>query len=268
MPKYLNKGEKRGWVWEGYEGLFEIDPDSLFDSTECAIIKDQKKIKVGRIIWNGEELYLKRYNTYSVWTYIEGFIRGSKALRAWKGAMILMEKGIATAQPLAAIEWKRFGLGGVGARRPRPLLNLAAIEWKRFWLGGKSFYITRGVSDSQISVDYYKECLKDKQASLSDKRVFLRSLAELFREIHTKNVYHNDLKDYNILVRKEGDRRRFFLLDLEGVRVYHSIPDNKRIKNLVQLNRTLGRLLSSTDKVAFIRQYTKDGEWKSLSRQV
>ncbi|MEK7733049.1 MAG: hypothetical protein AAB318_02440, partial [Planctomycetota bacterium] len=53
-----------------------------------------------------------------------------------------------------------------------------------------------------------------------------------------------------------------------GVRVYHSIPDNKRIKNLVQLNRTLGRLLSSTDKVAFIRQYTKDGEWKSLSRQV
>ena len=53
MPKYLNKGEKRGWVWEGYEGLFEIDPDSLFDSTECTIIKDQKRTKVGRIIWSG-----------------------------------------------------------------------------------------------------------------------------------------------------------------------------------------------------------------------
>ena len=217
MPKYLNKGEKRGWVWEGYEGLFEIDPDSLFDSTECTIIKDQKRTKVGRIIWSGEEIYLKRYNTYSVWSHIEGFIRGSKAIRAWKGAMILMGKGIATAQPLAAIEWKRFGMGG------------------------KSFYITRGVGGSHISVDYYREYLKDKQASLSDKRAFLRSLADLFREIHAKNVYHNDLKDYNILVREEGDRRRFFLVDLEGVRVYHRIPDNKRSRNLVQLNRTLGK---------------------------
>lgn len=244
MPKYLHKGEKRGWVWEGYEGLFEIDPDSLFDSARCTIIKDQKRIKVGRVMWNGEEIYLKRYNTYSVWSYIEGFIRGSKAIRAWKGAIILMGNGIATAQPLAAIEWKRFGLGG------------------------KSFYITRGVSESQISVDYYREFLQDKHASLSGKRAFLRSLAKLFREIHAKNVYHNDLKDYNILVRKEGCKLRFFLLDLEGVRVYRNIPDTKRIKNLVQLNRTLGRLFSSADKVAFIRQYTKDREWKSLSRQV
>jgi hypothetical protein len=47
----------------------------------------------------------------------------------------------------------------------------------------------------------------------------------------------------------------FYLLDLEGVRVYENLNHSRRIKNLVQLNRTLGRFIRRTDKLYFLKVY-------------
>ena len=244
MPKYIKKGNKLGWVQDGYEWLFDEDFDALFYSPDCTVIKDQKRIKVYHFNRNGEVIYVKRYNPYSIWSSIEGSLNGSKAFRSWQGAKLLIDKGLNTAHPLAAIEHMRWGL-----------LR-------------ESFYVTRAIEDSWISVDYYKEKLIDKAASITNKRLFLRSLAKLFSDIHGKGIYHNDLKDYNILVRVEDGHLRFFLLDLEGIKEYETLPESKRLKNLIQLNRTLGRLVNNAAKIAFLKEYCGAGEWKELARSI
>lgn len=244
MSTYLKKDHKRGWVGAGYAKLFTEDLDALFRSPDCTIIKDQKRIKVSKVRWNGEDIYIKRYNPYSIWSRIEGSLNGSKAFRSWQGAKLLMDKGLSTAYPLASIEHRKWGI----------------LK--------ESFYVTRAIEDSWISVDYYKEKFVDKAASITDKRDFLRSLAKLFSDIHGKGIYHNDLKDYNILVREEEGHLSFFLLDLEGIKEYETLPESKRLKNLIQLNRTLGRLVNNPAKIAFLKEYCGTGEWKELARLI
>src|SRR5262249_27902343 len=45
------------------------------------------------------------------------------------------------------------------------------------------------------------------------------------------------------------------LLDLEGIRRYRKLNRRRQMKNLVQLNRTLGKYLRATDKLRFLESY-------------
>jgi tRNA A-37 threonylcarbamoyl transferase component Bud32 len=85
----------------------------------------------------------------------------------------------------------------------------------------------------------------------------LRDLANLFRSLHAQHVYHDDLKDANILAAEDGSGSSvcFFLLDFEGVRRYSRLSERRRLKNLVQLNRTLGRYLRRPEKLYFLKAY-------------
>ncbi len=47
----------------------------------------------------------------------------------------------------------------------------------------------------------------------------------------------------------------FVLLDLEDVRPLARIGRRRRLKNLAQLERTLGRHASATDRLRFLRAY-------------
>lgn len=244
MPQYLKKGVKRGWVSEGFESLFDIDLEELSTSKSCTIIKDQKRIKVYRVEYRGTAIYIKRYNPYSLWSRLATIIQGSKALKAWQGANLLLEKGFNTAMPLAAIDYRTFGLIG------------------------KSFYVTKEISDSEISVHYYEDRFHEKKGLLHERRNFIRSMAKLFKELHQKGIYHNDLKDFNILIREDDGVLTPFLLDLEGVYRFKRVPQSKKIKNIVQLNRTIGRLMSKADRLAFILEYSEGKGWKELTRAV
>jgi UDP-glucose:(heptosyl)LPS alpha-1,3-glucosyltransferase len=215
------------------------DPDRLFESAGCEIIKDQKKIKVGRIKVEiqGEmkTVYLKRYNAFS-WRYRLGSLfRSSGAVRSLKGAAILAESNIRTARPLAAVESRSWGM-----------LN-------------SSFFLSQEIKDAQTADAYWREKLLPLQGrdGMERRKRFLRGLGELFRSLHTQDVYHNDLKDANILVRSDaaGGAEHFYLLDLEGIRRHRNLNRRRRIKNLVQLNRTLGRYLRPADKIRFLEHY-------------
>ena len=95
------------------------------------------------------------------------------------------------------------------------------------------------------------------QEGVRCRRAFLTTLGSLFHVLHSHGVYHNDLKDANILAAASTDSQRIalFLLDLEGVRQYRAVSESRRIKNLVQLNRTLGRYLRDVQKLCVLRAY-------------
>ena len=217
----------------------EADPDHFFDLPECEIIKDQKKIKVARIKikiqGDMRTIYLKRYNAFS-WRYRLGSLfQDSGALRSLRGAAILSESGILTARPLAAVDSRSWGM-----------------------LNG-SFFLSEEIQNGKTADAYWREELltvKGKEGAERRKR-FLQGMGELFRCLHKQDVYHNDLKDANILVRRDSrtGSEQFFLLDLEGIRRYRRLNRRRRSKNLVQLNRTLGKYVRRTDKLRFLESY-------------
>jgi len=218
------------------------DPDLLFSLPGCKIVKDQRKIKVGRarleIDGKPKGIYLKRYNAFS-WRYrLASLFFPSGASRSWIGAGILMRSGFQTGRPIAAVEFRSWGM-----------LT-------------KSFYLSEEIQGGRTADTYWREELTPLggREGFLRRRNFLRDLAWLFRSLHAENIYHNDLKDANILVSHSNQHReeRFYLLDLEGIRSYRYLDRRRRIKNLVQLNRTMGRLLRRTEKLYWLKAYLSD----------
>lgn len=215
------------------------DPDRFFHLAGCEIIKDQRKIKVARIKINicgdTKAVYIKRYNAFS-WRYRFGSIfQSSGAVRSLRGAVILSESGIFTARPLAAVDSRSWGM-----------------------LNG-SFFLSEEIANGKTADMYWREelvTMKGKEGIRRRNR-FVGALGELFRCLHKQGLYHNDLKDANILVQPDasGNAEHFYLLDLEGIRQYRKLNRRRQIKNLVQLNRTLGKYLRAANKLRFLEGY-------------
>jgi tRNA A-37 threonylcarbamoyl transferase component Bud32 len=224
-------------------GVIEVmaDADNLFERADCVVIKDQRKIKVGRVAfnWGARELtvYIKRYNAFSLRYRLQSLISRSAAVRSLGGTVILRQAEILTGTPIAAIEVRRWGM----------------LE--------KSFYLSEEIAGAKTANAYWSEDLKMIAGSegFRRRRGFLTELSRLFRRLHEQRIYHNDLKDFNILVRPNRPAaEQFFLLDLEGVRRCWYLPRRRRVKNLVQLNRTLGQFLSRTEKLKFLSCYLEN----------
>ena len=215
------------------------DPDRLLERSDCVVIKDQKKIKVGRVPleWDGKKLvvYIKRYNAFSLRYRLQSVFVCSGAENSLRGAAILSAVGIATAPPVAAVEHRTAGMLS------------------------KSFYVSQEIEEGKTADSYWREDLTNFKGSpgFRCRRAFLKRLAELFSRLHTHNVYHNDLKDANIMVAPSTEELpgSLYLLDLEGVRRHAQLGRSRRIKNLVQLNRTFGRYLRKSEILYFLSCY-------------
>src|SRR5215475_8191143 len=205
------------------------DPDHFFRLAGCEVIKDQRKIKVARvkidIYGDTKTVYIKRYNAFS-WRYRFGSIfQSSRAVKSLRGAVILSEAGMFTARPLAAVDSRSWGM-----------------------LNG-SVFLSEEIQNGKTADAYWREellTMKGKEGVRRRKR-FIGAVGGLFRSLHQRDIYHNDLKDANILVRPDfSGGEQLYLLDLEGIRRYRKLNRRRQIKNLVQLNRTLGKYLRAT----------------------
>jgi len=215
------------------------DADTLFAEPLASVVKDQKKIKIGRIKLQvagaAHSLYIKRYNAFSLRYKLVSPLMRSGAFRALDGAAILRAADIPIAAPIAAVENRRRG---------------ALI---------KSFFLAEEIVGGKTIDAYWRDELMNvvgREGRMLRRR-FLDGLAGLFALLHGRDIYHNDLKDANILAVADHSNMplRLFLLDLEGVRRYKSLGPARRVKNLVQLNRTFGRYLRRVEKLIFVKKY-------------
>ena len=224
-------------------------PDELFDLPGCEVIKDQRKIKVARVALElggaRRRIYVKRYNTFSLRHRLGSIFSPSGGIRSLRGAAILTRNGIATAKPIAAVEERIWG----------------AVTW--------SFFLSEEIQGGVTVDSLWREILSSRPTpeGARSRRAFLTALGTLFHALHSQGVYHNDLKDANILAAPitDSERTALFLLDLEGVRQYRALSESRRIKNLVQLNRTLGRYLRNVQKLRVLQAYLNR---ESASRQL
>ena len=133
------------------------------------------------------------------------------------------------------------------------------MEYRRRGILIKSFYLAEEIAGATTITNYWREhvlSLKGIERRLKRQAV-LQALAGLFRSVHENGIYHNDLKASNILVREKGTPAEviFSLIDLQGVRKCFHVSRRRRIKNLSQLNRTLGNYLRKAERLFFIKAY-------------
>jgi hypothetical protein len=238
--------QKRGsatvWVGEKFTDPAFVDSladaEGWFDDPQCHIIKDEKKTKVGRLTvmiqGQAHTLYVKRFNAFSLRYQIGSLFALSRAFKSLRGATILREARIPTVTPVAAVEVRTWGMLS------------------------KSFFISEAIPEGKTTDAYWSRELRPLRGrgGMERRRGFLRDLANLFRSLHAQHVYHDDLKDANILAAPDSASPvSFFLLDFEGVRRYSRLSKRRQLKNLVQLNRTLGRHLRRPEKLYFLKAY-------------
>jgi tRNA A-37 threonylcarbamoyl transferase component Bud32 len=213
-------------------------PD-IFLRAQCRIIKHENKIKVGCIPLpiggKIKNVYIKQHNCVSFRHRLGSFFFPSAATRSLFAAAILLKAGHDTARPIAAMEYRIWGV-----------LT-------------KSLHLSEEISGAKTVDTYWREVLTPLKgvSGYLRRRDFIRSLARMFHSLHTQKIYHNDLKASNILARdgEEPAADLFNLVDLQGVRKCFYLSTRRKIKNLAQLNRTLGPLLSKTEKLFFLNAY-------------
>jgi hypothetical protein len=243
FPEFIReiRGNTSIWIERKLVGSTLVnrlaDPDRLLADRACEIIKDQKKITVGRVTLAGVSvpcaIYVKLYNVFSLRQRLVSPFIMSGALRALHGATVLRRCNIPSAVPLAAVE-------------------------RRYWgVLAKSFFISEEITGGKTVDAYWRDDLQflPGAAGVRQRRDFLVRLGQLFQMLHGHEIYHNDLKDANILAAPRQQATAFFLLDLEGVRQYVRLSKKRRLKNLVQLHRTLGRYLRGPDKLVVLKHY-------------
>lgn len=173
---------------------------------------------------------VKHHRMYTWRRWGDGLVHGSPARRAWHGAKLLQAAGVPIPRPLAVAE-KRV----VGTVR-------------------ESFYISEALL-TQIPLNiYWRE--RQYQWPRQRRQAFLRVLAEFLRAFHTYGIYVGDMKDENLLVEEQGETLwKFYLVDLDRVTRHDPLSQHRRFKNLVQLERTLGRNASASERLSFFYHY-------------
>ena len=105
----------------------------------------------------------------------------------------------------------------------------------------------------------------DRRDALSGKRrTFIKEFAGAVRRIHDSGVYQPDMAGQNFLV-EDGGEGRFFLVDLDRVRLGQRITDARRRRSLSQIGHMPGTL-TRADRLHFLRAYAR-GDSELIDRE-
>src|SRR5262249_61692116 len=107
---------------------------------------------------------------------------------------------------------------------------------------GRRFFAPREAPDALPAGARWAAILADADAPRrrTARRALAGALGELFRRLHAAGLYHNDLKDVNVLVTGPSAAPRCVLLDLENVRALPRVSRRRRGEDPVQPARTPG----------------------------
>jgi tRNA A-37 threonylcarbamoyl transferase component Bud32 len=181
----------------GYRGAFdrrfageELMPqfvravDTLMQQGQ--VLKNDPASFVSRVLWNGQDAVIKRYNHRGLWHSFRHTLKGSRAKRNWRNAQRLLSFQIATPEPLAYVDHYRG-----------PLL------WQ-------SYFVARFVPGPQVH-----QILRDQGVAAEQKQRVHDQVLDLLRRMAEHGISHGDMKHTNILYDGTG----VVLTDLDAMRM-------------------------------------------------
>jgi tRNA A-37 threonylcarbamoyl transferase component Bud32 len=197
------------------------------------VLKSEARTRAGFIeVAGGETAFIKCVESPSWSRGIFDRIRGSRARRSLKNSAMLTAHGIPHPEPLAAMD--RYQGGAV---RASYLLSRALVDadsLSRFMLGpgeikGRNVHRRKAISDA---------------------------VAAQIRRLHESGLYTRDLQETNIMVEDNGSGGfNVHFIDLEDFRRATTVSWNRRVLNLVHLDRSIGRFLCRAARLDFLYSY-------------
>ncbi len=174
-------------------------------------------------------VYYKEFLPRDRFEKIKALFRGNRGERAHRQAGILREAGLPTPEILC------WGKGK----------NNAFLLSQGF--GGIGFF--------QYIKTHYSPSLDHEK--IREKHLLLERAGALIGTMHNKGIVHGDLRQNNLLVKKEGDNFKFSFIDNESNRKWPYIPASQIVKNLVQFAICPANLLTRSDLMRLFIAYSK-----------
>lgn len=180
--------------------------DAMMD--EGQILKKGNTCYVSRLMWNGKDVVVKRYNHKGLIHSLRHTIKKSRARKGWLHTHHLEALNIAAPRPLAYIEHRR-GL----------------LIWK-------SYLVTEYVEGQKL-YNFLRDDNITEQRRLNEIQRVMKLLDKLWKY----RITHGDLKHTNILITDNGP----VLTDLDGMKVHKWtwIYRHRRRKDLRRFSKQL-----------------------------
>ncbi|MBV8139800.1 MAG: hypothetical protein JO121_29825 [Deltaproteobacteria bacterium] len=220
--------------------------EELIGSPAFTPVKSEGRTLAGVLrLADGSAVFIKRSAPTSWLRAALMPIGGSPAQRALKGAALLDAAGIPHPSPLAAAE--TVGRGAVHASYLVSEALLDGDTLSRFALG-----------PGQI-----------KGRDARRRRRILDNVARQVRRIHDARLYTRDLQETNVMVADdEGQGFRVWFLDLEDFRRLRRVGWPRRARNLIHLDRSIGRFLCRAARLAFLYAYLGGKPERAEARKI
>ncbi len=197
------------------------------------MLKSEARTRAGFIdVAGAGPAFIKRVEVSSWSRGIIARFLGSRAKRSLAGAAMLEAHGLAHPEPLAAMDSYQAGAIRASYLVSRALINADSLS--RFMLGpgeikGRNVHRRKRISDT---------------------------VAAQIRRLHESGIYTRDLQETNIMVEDdEAGGFKVYFIDLEDFRRAAKVSWNRRVMNLVHLDRSIGRFLCRAARLDFFYSY-------------
>jgi tRNA A-37 threonylcarbamoyl transferase component Bud32 len=227
-PCELRVVEAKGVTWEELSALIAAHEVAL--SSGEGVLKDGRRTAVTRLSYGDVWLCVKEYRPMGLLDRIKDRLRGSRAGRAWRGAINLSAHGIATPEIVGLVERDE-----------------------------KSYLVTSFINGATPLDLLLRKRFSGAvgQAEVAHKRTMVRQLGKWLRRVHDLGVYHDDWSTKNILVTQHGQEWIFHFVDMESVSSRKRLTYRRRVKNLGQLSKAPSGI-TRTDRMRFLFAYAGD----------
>jgi tRNA A-37 threonylcarbamoyl transferase component Bud32 len=128
----------------------------------------------------------------------------------------------------------------------------------------KGFVIMREIFNSLNLADYIKTVVSHDSAKIFHrKKDLIEAISGNLIKFHDNGFYHSDLNMTNLLVQRDDEGKlKIWIIDLDKSGHYEKLPLDKRIDNLIRLNRSLIKMeldatITSNDRLRFLKSYLK-----------
>lgn len=207
--------------------------DELMASPEFRELKAEARTRAGFIDLPGAgAAFIKRVEVGSWSRGLYARLRGSSARRSLAGAAMLEEYGFAHPEPFAAMDSYRAG----------------AVR--------ASYLVSRALTDADSLSRFMLGPGEIKGRDVRRRKQISDAVAAQIRRLHESGLYTRDLQETNIMVEQNGTGDfNVYFIDLEDFRRVTTVSWDRRILNLVHLDRSIGRFLCRAARLDFLYSY-------------
>jgi tRNA A-37 threonylcarbamoyl transferase component Bud32 len=195
---------------------FAFEPEKLTQNPDKVFKSENANITVlKRIENNGKKssFVVKKTANRTGIKAVADFFRAPKSLRNFYLAVLLKQKGIDVAAPVAALWHRKYG----------------------------SIYITEYIPDSMNLYDVAYGKNREILANFPIRKAVIRNVALIVAKLHQSNFWHRDSKAGNFIIYKDGGIYRVKLVDLDGIKQDSACRQENHIRTLSKLAETLIR---------------------------